>query len=924
MRASLAWLGFCGLWACAEAAPPRSAATLPRTRDLLGDTYDPTALEEYRLVPMRADQSSYAGRLPAELRLLGGQRLLDSRGEVTWAETVAAPALVGARQVPAVSGDGFLFWNEEGLFRSRTFLGRLEPVLPLPFEIEHVAFGPGYVLVRGSEGGTRVIDWHTGQLRTPDPLGLVDVVAVDDGRVLTELAFQRFTLSLDRNVTTRDVQLELDGRVRALSHEPLGFVLEDGSLVEVSARGELIPVGVPPHVTDPYELPGGESALEQAVTAGVLRGDERALFPHGSALVEVDLRSGQVRRRSSQLLPGRQACRALEVGLEQLLVCQGQGGVSVFGQVNRDAPLLELTFARNAQVQTGFGRVLVDHDCTGTSVPFSVCLREVGGAWRALSPPQLSQPSAADGAAVRVEGVELLGYGLKEEGGAVAFIRSGEGYAYRDLANGELVRLESSAPFKPSGQTHCRVQRGGEVRCFGPQGPFSFGADGRRRLSPYQFQWVVRAEERALAGDAAGRLFQSLDFGGNWMEIDAPPHFDLRERSTQCSAVGCRIGGWLRLGWRGTSPVRRPLPEAIALPHGPRESLPQLVCSELSPAKVRAGAPLPGAFGVVPAPARHFTVPISPSARGQDAAEGWDLRGVLWGTEPTTNLRFRYVDFLDPAAQRRASELAVASWLALLRAANAPVPALTLEDVMVLQGTPVITQEGRPAGLVLALDDSPFWVKPGRAQPLAFERVAEAGAITSAIASGPNSIALLLDGGVVVRQAPSGALELFRAPGLTRAADSPDALAVSAQGELAVLRFDGSEPPSADQPVLAYRDGKPMEALAPWSSLTLASDARCQGGGGYRAVLAPRRAWLRLERGAASDADAEGSMIASVRWSQQRVCLEAVELGDRELALGQHRLATRVVANFGSKAVAQRLGIGTGAELMQPMGCVLR
>ncbi|HXK18416.1 MAG TPA: hypothetical protein VNG33_11470, partial [Polyangiaceae bacterium] len=108
-----------------------------------------------------------------------------------------------------------------------------------------------------------------------------------------------------------------------------------------------------------------------------------------------------------------------------------------------------------------------------------------------------------------------------------------------------------------------------------------------------------------------------------------------------------------------------------------------------------------------------------------------------------------------------------------------------------------------------------------------------------------------------------------------------------------------------------------------WSSLLPASDPLCAKTGGFRAVIQSSRSWLDLAP-AATPLDEASNMSALVRWSAERVCLEAVELEADSFVVGDDALPTRVVATFGPKPAAARLGSVQGTQLFQPLTCALR
>lgn len=222
MRVAIGSLGMLCLLSCGPApraeGPPRSPKT---QRSSLADSFDGTKPAQYRLIPER-DGARRPGSFGEGLRLLAGRRVIERGGSVELADSVAVSDVVEGREVPGYAGGGFLFWNRTGLYRSRTFTGRLEPLLTLPFYIAQVSFGPGFWLLRGNDGSVAVLDAKTAKPRAPTPTGLVDVAAAPDGRVVMALQLGRFSVSVDRNITVRAVEDELGQPVQSLSVDPLG------------------------------------------------------------------------------------------------------------------------------------------------------------------------------------------------------------------------------------------------------------------------------------------------------------------------------------------------------------------------------------------------------------------------------------------------------------------------------------------------------------------------------------------------------------------------------------------------------------------------------------------------------------------------------------------------------------------------------
>jgi hypothetical protein len=138
-----------------------------------------------------------------------------------------------------------------------------------------------------------------------------------------------------------------------------------------------------------------------------------------------------------------------------------------------------------------------------------------------------------------------------------------------------------------------------------------------------------------------------------------------------------------------------------------------------------------------------------------------------------------------------------------------------------------------------------------------------------------------------------------------------------------------------------------MSALAPWSTLASAEDPACKGdAGGWRVTIQTLAPWLKL----AGDVKAidEAPMLARVRWSAQRVCIEAVELRSEDVnvsaagaltpvardavdgvrgigpqAMWDAPVENWILARFAGGTSAGRVGVLAGAEVRQAMECKL-
>ena len=155
-------------------------------------------------------------------------------------------------------------------------------------------------------------------------------------------------------------------------------------------------------------------------------------------------------------------------------------------------------------------------------------------------------------------------------------------------------------------------------------------------------------------------------------------------------------------------------------------------------------------------------------------------------------------------------------------------------------------------------------------------------------------------------------------------------------GSNAVLVLDAAAPETAGASILdrvATTLG-PLVKLAPWSSVTTADDPACRADKKGLRALVPMdpSTWLELDGAALPGVTFAKVGIALVRWSEERVCLEAIDVSvndPRRQAAGEN-LVVRWTAPAG-KAPPKDTAAGEGAtgalrslELMQPLTCSLR
>jgi hypothetical protein len=527
----------------------------------------------------------------------------------------------------------------------------------------------------------------------------------------------------------------------------------------------------------------------------------------------------------------------------------------------------------------------------------------------------------------------------------------------------------------------------------GGTGAIEVGVDGSVQTSPFTFDRVSGAGPLALARLRDGRVWQTVDRGATWSEVAAPsavkPNGWLDAHA--CSLVGCDLAQWYRIGWAATPPVALPPPTAApAAPRLDRSPALAMTCratgdvrraaaprGERSPDDLGLGAarvPVSDPRGRTDFLRLPFGRRVLGPVRDPDSSDDGSPRALVDGpsTQPGDDRLIvmgpsrdamslvRQVSFaaaFDPAGTVRRVPLSMPEIVAAARAAGIPL-AEALRDDPIPSGVVPITpaDPGAADDLLVQLASGGTALlrggsKPGRSSRIAFEagrgddlRIvsgaqldADAFAWLEEDASGQARVMRLGSSPVpapvfTLDAPPSG--ELYPA--------NVDALAVGPRGELAVLRTpSGSEPPSALDPAVLVVPGAAGAAgvvavtLAPWSTLLPADDPACKAdGAAWRVTLQSALPWLRLAGSAEIRAGDDAVMLARVRWSPARVCLEAVELRAADTtptsqgtspfgSAWDQALETWVVARYAGGPSAGRVVVTAGAEIHQPLSCSL-
>ena len=959
-RGLFALLAVCApMAACAPTAPPPQRPTPPRSGAV--PPQPPPPIPDY--IPSLQAAGQWNTVLPRQTGddggvLIGGTRVAPSGAIAPDAEI---DTLVGGDRIPFAWGGGFLFWSFGMLYRAETFLSQLQPVAPLPSQVKSVSYGPGFLLIRTTEGQPIVL----GADRTVvPPIGLLDVAALPKGPAAALLEDSRVMTSLDQGASWKIVpNLGATATSLSLVDDQIWLELEDSGARRLESNGAWTAFqGVPlasPHV-DPGPC-GEEFPAAKLQTAAIQHGlpmlqDDVVLAPVDGALVRVNLRNGHCLSEPLRIAPSGTNCGLVVTAKDVLAVCKtSSGGAIVFSGILDDsnAPKQEAAFEGRVRIHEAEGHLLADGPCSGAQrTPGVVCLRDDDGKWAELD----RRDDRWGGWVSR--------WIPKDDGGALgvttepepAWIdaRTAKRTILSKVVANELQNLLNHQNEEPIDRLW-HVAADGVIHGWRYRDHVTVDPEHGVVTSPFKLSKMETWGPRAFGFDRQGHAWQTLDDGKNWTEVLAPlPYHKSPPDPQRCSLAGCDLRGWLRVGWRTTPPEpRRALPS--------REPLPLLVHDRPTLSCSRTGAV---GFLSFPAPDGRETMlglgaRIVPESRRNVPFVSAEFNlgtGPFQGSGADLGLR-AFTHQRDIGAEQRITPgLARSVWFSAPFDASATIRAARITQQDIAASAPGGIEHddwltaSRDGSVLPVMGDKPgtttgwvlhfsgtsplLWVgasgtPQGRSYALGLED-AEYEPISLALRGNDELLALVRDDRCSTRVLALGqrsSQRLFALPKRPTNVGCPpnrDVLALGPDGKIGVIRTpSGAVPATEKDPALLLLPGQPLVPLAPWSTLLPASAEACkQDAAGYRTILMTDGSWLSVVDGGVSVSGGRG-MMAMVRWSKERVCLEAVEVDGGVWEPAQQQLTTTVVARFDDTPVAARTAVARGMELRIPLACTL-
>ncbi|NUO52787.1 MAG: hypothetical protein HOV80_28410 [Polyangiaceae bacterium] len=955
MRLSVRWALPLLLGACAPAVtePTGPLASASQTTT----TKAPITPPQY--VPRPVPQSQVAARsfdIGGHKRgvLLGSRRaIVDDRGG---APVLASDEMAIQKAVPLPDGAGFLFFTGLGISRAKGFVDPLEPLVV--GSIDAADIGPGFLLARKSNGQSAIVDLVSGKPKKGLPQGLATVAA--SPAVAIGLAHGgRVHRSVDRGATWKDVTSELTWSPTAvdLVHDTVSVydtVVVSNPHISQAARADassFAPVPVPRNTPrkDDTGWPSATPPLEVAVANGAPFGPDRAIVAESGSIFVISLVDGSILEREPGALPVDEPCHTLGIQTGILFLCMTNQGAAVFSRPKgATKTVIEHTFNVRALFHQGRDdSLLFAGPCAGEPKVGAACVRHADGTWHDLDRPELRDNPASKSANVitwipYVEGALIV---LSGPAGGILDARTGSRSTLDDKQ--QLALLPHLRITQRTLVDRFALDDKGNIVGFSAlnQGVKIDKTGSPIEVSPFRYGASDSMRNLVLASHGE-RMFQSSDYGFTYAEVAAPP-LPTSPTTPTCSAAGCVLSEWLRLGWQPLAPsTGSKSPTTLGYVTPPPEAstpMPVLRCTNTGApvrklADRRAPEDRPGFGAELLRTTEDSYVAMFPRAYASgpmSVVEATNLRAMVTGKIPAvspegavsstaTPRRVRTLLPFDPKGTVVSTNVRVGELVDAARSAGGAMPDFSQSDE---RGYALTVLGDAPSALLVGTASPPLWVRAkGPALALSIGNDDSGLTLASVVQTGPDEVAVLAQEGSgessVRRLGKGRADQLFKLPPwLDRAAPvTPDALAIAADGKLAVIRVPTRTPPTAESPALLLRPGALPTPLAAWSTAAPDGSPGCEVNTGWRAVIATAEPWI--ETGTPADVS-ERVSFARVRWSADRVCIEAVEMYANLYDLSNFQASSYVVARFGKDAAAGHLFVTEGAELREPRACTL-
>ncbi len=878
----------------------------------------------------------------------------------------------------------YMFWKGRDVYVAASFLGDLVKVATLP---QDVNWSGGFDWLDGrgltTEGGVMLVvpgtaaDLKDTRVTSMPLAGVVEGLAADAKRAVATNIFGRAMLTIDGGKTFRDVNeevgqasgLEVRGQDLIVQTIPgrEHFIGPDGKLSDSAVAPGPRRGARPPDLEDAWADFSSEDAIGMLGREAIPLGDGVNLVVGSDRIAKVDAETARVINATQLEDMSGADCRPVKLPDTVLLACRSDERAMVIDvtgvpRIERTFELDEATGRRDLDgfsIADGIGLGYLG-PCAGTT-PEPEEIDGVTGASQRNQSPQRSPVFCARASAdhwiehrLPAEDAEdAIGWMPRPGGDAVVLVgRAGRLVTEEDrvatIGGLHIVRVPR---LEPPLSLPTYASRGAETATremrAGPDGSIEawitnngngsgtaaivIDAKGKitARPSPPRVESIERSGPFAMAHSDDGRLFETIDWGKRWIEVKGPPASLPTTRPSACTAVGCEIGGYVRVGWDSVDPkipgvttdyetgraaarilrekneYRRPPPKPTSV---------RLACSFASPGE---GARQADSYGY----GFGFT-PTGTGGRGYGGMQRLGFIGMYslpwWnGPMPTgLDVDLAWVDPLDLDARIHRATVPLAKG------------GTTTQRPYEMRLAYVMDEDGRidllPTGrkdicMAPLLEDAGVVLKVGACvdDPAMGVRIKDRVLVGSVRYSGFTLLAIDMprsaDGTAAVgtAQRELRTLATSTSPrgftfGIGVRAGLPVGVAVDGRGDALLGPIDPND---------GYIGQ--AEPLAPLTALKVGTDAKCPAGekldAGEARVLLPFDAAIGLSKTALPGVWSTGTAgLAIVRWSKDAACLEAVEMSVRDDRYDQdgsgyegNGVLRKLIARFG-KAPSKR------------------
>ena len=986
---------------------------------------DAAAKTKVRYVHAHVDEGFWVSHGAQRDRVVsGGARLeLLPTGEIAAAAWDAElplrnEPLVGALEVPARLGGGFVAWTRSRVFFSRTFTGPLEPVAtgiagPLSIRGARTALGAVVVI---TDAGPRELLPGAKRLTPMREPAIYDAAALSATRAARLDVFGRLRVTGDAGARWTDLSPAAGLGVHQLvvgdadlwidTHTGRFLVTPGGKLEPGDVRTSYDPSrGFQIHWkgarwTQRDDVPWAlreTTPLALALVSGAEVGDGTAFGTAQGVVTRVDLATGKLVSMAYDWIPNGLLCQPVRAPDGVLFACvwetsQGYGGY-VLRSTGGAPPEVEKTFSDDGAFVVGDDgaigflgscsaepRYIDPNDQTryevGDAPPKPVlCLRRGPGEWNErrvdlapgatllawvpgldgtaaalvlpggpLPPPAGAQPAALEDG-VRVVNIrqEIPGWAFRraswqnERGGLSGYVDRRFTLHADGTIDGWLAPADDGNQPVMVGVT------------LDPNG-VPAAHDGAPRMVQ-----TVTGGRFAVAIAKDGELYESTDHGRTWRAAGrspVPPETGyVWGHWGACSALGCALGTVVRVGWGDGAleptvstdpfddvPSPAPLPRLVCGPRGAPEPLPatppappgarqtvstgwgetlEIVRDAGIPEPARPGASPPGTSVPVLSPTAAPVASGAPKAGAPGTAKPPAPKGPHASPAVLRTHTLLVRPPFSPTAAARRLNATDAGFSAARRTMVVPLLEPSGEVDVLVGGDQTELLVAGDKITVLPAFEGRRWVYGDGA---GFTGLAQPGGRALVLGEMRRRLSLEDHGPGVAR--PPLYLGLERDQWRRR----PMVLATRDDGTTGVLVLDGPAAETAGAVTIDRLRGtaSAVVRLAPWSTLTAASDPRCKKGAdaeSYRAlvVLDPSQ-WLALDPAALPGVGLAHQGMALVRWGKDRVCLEALDLAAQDLQKrGEGGRSWRIVVRWAGER--DRGAALRTSDLRQELAC---